>query len=96
MRSYFYTHNTQITCFLTEKSDTIIIAWSDRLEAVISHTDRRHREKKGAHQEKQQAGPDGSSVVGKGELAVFVGLQTSCIGQYVGNIALLLDSVEEV
>ena len=39
---------------------------------------------------------DGSGVVGRGQFAVLVGLQAASVGHDVGDVALLLDPVEEV
>ena len=65
-------------------------------EAVISGSDQVGREEEKAEQEEQQARADGSGVVGWGQSAVVIGLQTGSVSNDMGDVALLLDTVEEV
>lgn len=59
-------------------------------------SERAEGEEKEAHQEEQQAGVDRSSVVGRRQFAVLVGLQASSISHDVGNVVLLLNPMEKV
>lgn len=63
---------------------------------MTSDSDRAEREEKEAHQEEQHAWVVVSSVVGWGQFAVVVGLQTGSVSHDMGNVVLLLDPVEEV
>lgn len=69
---------------LTKRSNSTVIPGSGRAE----------EEEKEAHQEEQQAGVDGSSVVR--QCALLVGLQAGSISENMGNVVLLLDPVEKL
>ena len=65
------------------------------LQTLWVISDRAEGEEKQAHQEEQQAGVDGSSMVG-GQFALLIGLQAGSVSHDMGNVVLLLDPVEKV